>query len=142
MKAKLRPFTLMEVLVAMALISLCAIPLLYPHYSILKEEKIAVRELEWDRLAGVVYGQVLRDLYNERISWDEIQQGTELPVESELLQAKKLQVTRRVSIDKAKPQEQPTEYILRVDLNFAGKKNYAYYLYAERPAPQLVQEES
>lgn len=144
MRTKFRPFTLMEILIAVALITLCAIPLLQPHYVILKQERQAVRHMEWDRLAGVVYGDLVRDFYKERIFWDEIEMGQELPVESELLKEKKLQVTRRISIERSKPKEHPSHYLLHIVLTFEGKKSYDYYLYVERPvyAQQAAEEET
>ena len=74
-----RPFTLIEVLVALMLVTTCAIPLLRPHFRIagkkLAEAKALKRQMEVDARFATVREQ----LYENQIPWNAITGGKKRP---------------------------------------------------------------
>lgn len=89
MKQKLRRrfFSLLEVLIAFALVALCAIPLIYPHTAMLKAQNQFVRELELDHAVNLLYGNVVEKLYLNKINWNDINHTTFEITESMLKEA-------------------------------------------------------
>jgi hypothetical protein len=71
-----RHFLLLEVLIAFALVALCALPLVYPHTAILKEQREFIRKVELDHVVNLLYANVMEKLYLNKISWSEIMQGS------------------------------------------------------------------
>lgn len=151
MRCSWRAFTLIEVLVAFALLTLCMVPLLYPHFSILKEETRVVQELELDRLSTLAYGTLLQDLYRGEWSFTAIQQGEWRALNRPFLQGRPFVAAGRVRVLKAKPVDEPKQLLLECELVFMPKKRegmwssesleeriqgakwrYRHVLYAER----------
>ncbi len=71
-----RPFILLEVLIACALVILCAIPLLYPHVEMLKAQREFTRKVELDHAVNLLYGSILEKLYLNKINWPDIMEKT------------------------------------------------------------------
>lgn len=65
-----RPILLLEVLIAMVLVALCAFPLLSPHFMMLRQEKKHLENLEADRIANVVFVDIVEKMYQETITWE------------------------------------------------------------------------
>jgi hypothetical protein len=98
-----RRFTLIEVVVSLFLVVLCLIPLLQPHAVILMEEKRFVREVQLDRVANLVYAEVLQSLYAQAVSWEEIQSGGRwTPMDSDELERLGYVAEWRVKLGKGK----------------------------------------
>jgi hypothetical protein len=76
---------LLEVLIAFALVILCALPLIYPHVYMVKEQKKFLQQVELDRTAHLVYGDILEKLYLNQIPWNALVQGTRFPIAPSLL---------------------------------------------------------
>lgn len=77
-----RHILLLEVLVALAIITMCIVPMLRPHLFMLAEEQKFVREVELDRLVGNIYTNLLIDrFYRQGITWDEIATDEQRPVD-------------------------------------------------------------
>jgi hypothetical protein len=66
---------LLEVLIAFALVVLCAIPLIYPHTAMLKAQYQFVSKLELDHAVNLLYGNVLEKLYLNKLNWTDITQN-------------------------------------------------------------------
>ncbi len=81
---KARPVVLLEVLIAFALVALCALPLIYPHVFILKSERQFVASVELDHLVNLIYADRLQKLYLKEISWAEIEGGKEISLDEGL----------------------------------------------------------
>lgn len=75
-----RPVALLEVMIAFALVVLCAIPLIYPHVFILRAEKQFVAEAALDHQVNLLYAEVMEKLYQNAIPLEEILEGKEIPV--------------------------------------------------------------
>lgn len=86
-RIKKRPFALLEVMIAMALVALCALPLIFPHVAILKAEKAFNDDLELDHIVSLLYAHLLEKLYLNEIPWNDIMEGKMQPIESDLLES-------------------------------------------------------
>lgn len=60
-------FLLIELLVAMAIIALCAYPLLVPHFSIAQAERSSLEKRQLERLADQAYLEILEALYKNSL---------------------------------------------------------------------------
>lgn len=87
MKLYKHPFALLEVLIAFALIALCALPLIYPHVFIMQSERKFTSTVELDHLVNLLYANILQKLYQNEIPWQSIEEGNEIPIDSQLLQS-------------------------------------------------------
>jgi len=65
---KKRPFILMELLLCIALLSLCAIPLLGYPYSSYKRQKALLLEIEKQRQAEILFYELLKNI-NHQCKW-------------------------------------------------------------------------
>lgn len=78
---------LLEVLIAFSLLLLCLIPLIQPHLVMIQSEHEFIHEVQLDRLVNELYADLLvKDFYNQRISWDAIASKREIPLASEAVQ--------------------------------------------------------
>jgi hypothetical protein len=75
-KVQRRHQSLLEVLIAFALIALCVLPLIYPHVAIYKAQNKFARKLELDHVVNLLYGKVLEKLYMNTIPWADLAQTT------------------------------------------------------------------
>ena len=129
MKVKKRCIVLLEVLIAFALVALCAIPLIYPHIAVLKSEKEFIAKVELDHLVNLLFANRLEKLYKKEIPWNDIEGGKEFPIDEILLQSisynKPLpfQGTYRFTEEKHKPPKQPEDavYIFKLTFSFTPK---------------------
>ena len=80
-----RPILLLEVLIAFALVALCAIPLIYPHVAIFKEEKKFISVIELDHAVNLLFANRLEKLYLHEISCEEVETGRENPSDDLML---------------------------------------------------------
>lgn len=80
MRAASRPFLLMEVLVALALISLSISFLIGPHVRIYRNQYAMAEELARIRAADLAMAQVRQLLYENRIPWNKLRHGEKRPV--------------------------------------------------------------
>ena len=70
---KKRPFILVELMIAIAILSLCAIPLMgYPYFSYRRERKLLL-EIELQRQAEILFFDLLKDL---PCTWEELEFNT------------------------------------------------------------------
>lgn len=84
-RVKKRYMILLEVMIALALIALCVIPLLAPHAFLLKQQRKFISTVELDHAVNLLYVEVLEKMYEKKISWQSIQEGVVFPVEEEAL---------------------------------------------------------
>lgn len=76
-----RHFLLLEVLIALAIVIACAIPLMTSQAFIYKTEKQFLTKLEIDRLMNLLFTDVMQMLMENKISWGTITDSTEQPFE-------------------------------------------------------------
>lgn len=77
-----RYLLLLEVLIALAIISLCLLPLITPHVLVYKIQKEFTQHLEMGNLANRFYGDILEQLHKNEIPWQTIQDKVSMPLES------------------------------------------------------------
>lgn len=82
-----RPFALLEVMIAFALVALCALPLVYPHVAIFKAEKQFLNDIELDHFVSLLYADTLEKLYLNEISWSTIHEGKEMIIDFTIMQS-------------------------------------------------------
>lgn len=67
-----RPFLLLEILIALSLVALCAIPLIVKPIRAYREEMANLEEVERERLADWTFSEIREKLYKNEISWEEL----------------------------------------------------------------------
>ena len=88
-KIKRSSFLLLEVMIAFSILAISAIPLIYPHLMILKEERALIDELNFDFYAKNLIGGLLVDLYENSVPFNVIEDRGTLEVTKEkMLNAK------------------------------------------------------
>ncbi len=75
MKSRKRGFLIIDVLIAFAIFSLCILPLLAPHFLILRSEIDSLRTAQLERWADSSYADVKELLYEREIPWRDLQLG-------------------------------------------------------------------
>lgn len=80
LKVKRRPFLLLEVLIALVIVILCAYPLLSTHFFIYKTEKKFAKTAEAHRLVNSVFGYIVEQLYANKILWKDVLEQTIYPL--------------------------------------------------------------
>lgn len=86
-KSKLnkKHFTLLEVLIAFALIVLCVLPIISPHVAIYKAQRSFVKKIELDHVVNLLYANIYEDIQKNKIPWEKLEDKTIFPISSELL---------------------------------------------------------
>ncbi len=81
MRSRRRPFTLLEILIAMLLVSIAIFPLLAPHTQIVKEEVRKVQELQLGPKLNKIHSDLLISLHERAYSLSQLEQGFSLPLD-------------------------------------------------------------
>jgi hypothetical protein len=64
-----RPFMLLEVMIAFALVLSAFLPLIYPHYFIYQQQRQFIAKIEIDMLVNSLYAAILVQMQTNQISW-------------------------------------------------------------------------
>jgi hypothetical protein len=67
-----RPFLLLELLIAFALVALCSLPLIHTPYSFLRHEIVSLEKIELSRKARSACAESLAKFYSHEIKWEEL----------------------------------------------------------------------
>lgn len=67
-----RPVLLLEVLIALGIVALALIPLIQPHFAVLRAERAFVKEIDRERLLDQLIAERIVELYNNLYSWADI----------------------------------------------------------------------
>ncbi|MBA3958522.1 MAG: hypothetical protein H0X51_09065 [Parachlamydiaceae bacterium] len=76
-----RPVLLLEVLIAMALVALCMIPLIVPHFTLFQAHQKFSTTMQVNRTVNQLYVEVLDRLHKNEIPWSSIQERQSLPID-------------------------------------------------------------
>lgn len=76
-----RHMILLEVLIALSLIVMCAMPLIYPHVFLLQAQRKFVKTIELDHDVNLLYADVFQRMHTGEISWGQIHEKREIPVD-------------------------------------------------------------
>lgn len=66
---------LLEVLIALAIVAVIAVPLVYPHVVLLREQQRFIKSTELDHVVNLFYADLVASLYNQEIPWNDMAQG-------------------------------------------------------------------
>ena len=122
-----RPFTLIEVMISIAILTLTLIPLLYPHYAILREGQLFLHEVEVDRLINLEYKEELKRFFRGSVNW-ESEWDKEVELEEKLVGFK---VIKTITLVKNKPKDEPKYILIKTEYRlFNGKKEQKIAFYA------------
>lgn len=143
-KLQKRPVALLEVLIAFALVALCALPLIYPHIAILKKEQEFVSMVELDHVVNLLYVNRLQKLYQHEIPFSDLESNKEFPIDASLLQ--EIGYTKhfpfkgsyKFSKIKSKPPKQPEDAVYLFKLTFLFVHNTAKKYSLEKKTDQPV----
>jgi hypothetical protein len=80
-----RPVLLLEVVIALALVALCVIPLLAPQAIILSRQQRFMNEIDLDHLVNLLYADIILQLYKNEISWNTLMNNIQYEVDSIIL---------------------------------------------------------
>ncbi len=69
---KKRPFILLEILLALTLVSLCAIPLIVKPVQAYRFEMKALEEVEGERLADWTFSEIKEEMLQHKIPWEKL----------------------------------------------------------------------
>lgn len=83
---KKRAFLLLEVLIAFALIALCAIPMIAPHISMIKAQKELETKMKINHAAKLIYANVLEKMHKNEIPLAQVEDGKTISVQEEFLE--------------------------------------------------------
>ncbi len=71
-KKEKRPFILLEILLALTLVSLCAIPLIVKPIAAYRFEMKALEEVEGERLADWTFSEIKEEMLQLKIPWEKL----------------------------------------------------------------------
>lgn len=151
-RRKLRHMLLLEVLIALSIVLLCILPLLQPHVVMIQSEKDFIREVQLDRVVNQLFADLLiKDFYNQKITWEEITSNRDVPINSEsvkaLLYNGKYKIVHQAPADGAVNESRPF-HLLEIQYTFthAVKRQdpliYKFNLFVQReqrqePTPEV-----
>lgn len=76
---------LLEVLIAIAIVAMCVLPLLAPHATILIQQQRLLKKSTLDHVVGLLYVDVLEQMHRNAIPWGEIQKHTPLEIDESMV---------------------------------------------------------
>lgn len=124
MKYNKRPFLLLEVLIAFALVIFCAIPLIAPHVDMYKAQRAWLDKEELDHVVNLLYANILEDLYTNKIEWSQLRSEYEAVVTPQMIREAGYQKPLyfdgkyKFTINKFKPKNENEFNLYLFDLKF------------------------
>lgn len=85
-----RCMLMLEVLIAMAIVALCLLPLISPHVLVYKSQKEFTHSIQMARKANELFGEVLERLHKNEIPWQAIQERHFIPLDDLLSKTKSI----------------------------------------------------
>lgn len=139
-----RYFLLLEVLLAMAIVTLCVFPLVTPIVAIYRAERKLSREILLDGYVNRLYVDFVKALHRKQISFDALIDPTAEMIEDPQLKAWGFEGKREIELIKSKPKlpETPWRFLFQVHYTFweKGKDperlDYTYQFYVEQTPPE------
>ena len=150
-KYKKRHLLLLEVMIAIALIVICVIPLISPHLFVLKYQREFVDKVELDHLVNLLYADFSEKMYKNEISWDQIAGKQEHEIDEHLLRrvgyTKKLPFKGTYRFGEVKHKPKPPQdfsvYLVTLDFTFSPEElKYHYEICVVRDLTEEKQYES
>ena len=143
MKREKRHILLLEVLIALMLVTMCILPLLAPHIAMVQEERVFQREIELDRIVNLLYGDLLVEkFYRQEQEWWSVLNATSTEIQDE--RVRKLgytgsyTISRKLRKKKLQGVEDYRYNLISIRYEFTPESGenpltYTYELYVKRP---------
>lgn len=80
-----RPFLLLEVLIAFAIVAMAVLPLIAPHFYIFQQQTRFVDKIHLDLAVNRFYGTIVEQLQRNEIGWGDIEQKRVFPIDEGFL---------------------------------------------------------
>ena len=113
---KKRPFLLLEVLIAFAIVAICILPLLAPHLWIIQGEKAFLAEIQADRVAGNLFGELIQKLHENEIPFELLLDNRRNEINAKLNIPYKVSWSSQIERDKKGQTDNQHFYLLRLSL--------------------------
>lgn len=75
---------LLEVLIAMALIALCILPLITPHIAMIREQQRMDAVMRLDHSVHLLYVDVIEQMHKNIIKWNQVMEGKPIPISDDM----------------------------------------------------------
>lgn len=147
-KFKKRHFQLMEVMIAMFLVVVCAVPALEIYTNMYKQQVEAARNYEADHVVHLLHAKIIENMYKNFITFDDILNGGNHQFEDHEI-GKQLRAlgyncnfTLRKTNHKKIKGEQWVRYLVELNIHLKDKakpeieKTYAYVHFVQGPPVQ------
>jgi len=126
-----RPILLLEVLIALALVALAAIPLLAPQVEMIRSERRFLNEIEADRIANLVFADLVEMMYQNSLTWESIT-GTGVNAYSRESIPKKYKVTYQFAGYQGKPDKEAPRFALFDLVIEVNEIPFKYQIFVEK----------
>lgn len=139
-------FQLLEVLIALMIVSLCIIPLIYPQAMMHREQKQFLQELQIDHIANLAFADLFEKLHknDKSLPWESIKNTRPFTIQNDIVQSeyeeKKIPVSITYKMDEMKDKiDKYHLYKVIIDiipLQRLSKEHfyYEYELFIETPS--------
>lgn len=122
MRIEKRYNLLLEVLIALMIVALAALPLIYPHVAIMREQNKLLKTAELDHFVNGFYADQIVQLYRNQVPWEQIEGKKYIPISQEVLNQASLPFRGRYhyALLRTKPREpvDTTYHLVKLTLEF------------------------
>ncbi len=120
-KSSKRHFQLLEIMVAVFILLICAAPAMRIYTNMFKQQQVVIRENERDHIARVLHSRIVERFYKRQIPLQELAQGKKFTVDDPDLQKRLKELNYEggyiIGVVDRKPKDEnkpATEYLLRL----------------------------
>lgn len=140
--ASKRHFTLIEVLLGIAILSSAIIPLLAPQLWMVKEERQFLHEIQAANLSQEYLAYFLEKIYEHQISWGELISSQNVPFEEAFwtdrsMRALKMSYSTSINIKKLDEKDDSGAFLINLDIRIEGVRTvYHSEIYVHKEGVQ------
>lgn len=114
-KVSKRPILLLEILIAIALITLGILPMLAPFVRIYQIERNQVQEIQAAHALANLHVAFIEQLHKQEIAWDDLTGANIVEISNDFLNRLNYKAFRWITINKKKPVKAPVFFLLNID---------------------------
>lgn len=120
-----RHFTLIEVLLAIAILSSAIIPLLTPQLWMVKEEREFLHEIQAANLSQEYLAYFLEKIYERQMSWEELASSKNIPFDTAFWEDRgisplKMSYSTSLKIEKLDKKDESGAFLINLDIHREG----------------------
>ncbi len=135
-------FTLIEVLLAIAILSSAIVPLLAPQLWMVKEERQFLHEIQAANLSQEYLAYFLEKIYEHQISWEELISSQNIPFDAAFwadrgIAPLKMSYSTSVNIKKLDEEDESGAFLINLDIHIEGVRSvYHSEIYVQKEGVQ------